>query len=276
MNVADLINMGFVEADIERAISISGSIEGALEYLLHGNNIAIEEDRHMSLNSPLNDAKITILPFSQYDFQGGESACTAISAVVMSNFLTILEENNSFDDLHNENMLCDLVMQGVCEYNSFKTSDAISQTPEHLSAEDVYRAPTLAIHTNIAMIGEQPIQHILSSEAFLSTFNDARKLCAANSSKRFIGIIITKPPETIFVIIRSSESSAVNGTNAVLFDSHSRPQLGISGSYLLTFETLLDLNEHLCVLFPSLNTGNDDGLMSTMYNSFDCTIFQKL
>jgi len=112
-----------------------------------------------------------------------------------------------------------------------------------------------------------------SSEPFQSAFLNAINTIEQRdefdndySDRTYFSILITKPPETILVILpptNQASSPQILGpavSSCWLFDSHPRPQLGIEGCYAHKFNNRNDLASHLTTLFPFLDLG-DDGLV---------------
>ena len=77
--------------------------------------------------------------------------------------------------------------------------------------------------------------------------------------------MITKPPETVSVIISREK--------CYFFDSHSRPQIGIEGAYLVSCDDVEGLVRRIMLVFPAMESTGDT-MMDMMYNSFEGTIFQ--
>jgi hypothetical protein len=62
-----------------------------------------------------------------------------------------------------------------------------------------------------------------------------------------------------------------------LFDSHSRPQLGLNGGFITSCTSVQDLINNLRAIFPVVNLDEDmDGgsLMAEMYNSVEAVPMQ--
>jgi hypothetical protein len=96
------------------------------------------------------------------------------------------------------------------------------------------------------------------------------------TTQPYVAVIITKPPETVLVLLPSLASKAIsaNHQSFVLLDSHPRPnQLtphNPSGSYALFHSNLPSLVRSLEEIFPVVDLGSDvNEMMVMMYNSFD-------
>jgi hypothetical protein len=114
--------------------------------------------------------------------------------------------------------------------------------------------------------------------AFVSLFADCRRAytdaITSTDNGTYIAIVITKPPETVTVIL-----PLVPGNNlpCALFDSHSRPQLGLTGAYLVTSAAERDIVHRLEMIFPAptgegFGEGFGGGLMEEMYNTIEGTV----
>lgn len=89
-----------------------------------------------------------------------------------------------------------------------------------------------------------------------------------------IGIILTKPPETIALVISPKASPF---SYFLLFDSHSRPQFGLNGSYLCATLNLENLYDRINLIFNNLGAEDfheSQNLQTMMYNMYEATIFQ--
>ena len=104
-------------------------------------------------------------------------------------------------------------------------------------------------------------------------FVEARR--RATIADRHIGVVITKPPETICLILPPLSSPAGKW---LLFDSHSRPHLGLDNSYLVIADDEGTILRRLDELFPpfALDQDDPDALqIQLMYNTFESYFFQR-
>ena len=95
----------------------------------------------------------------------------------------------------------------------------------------------------------------------------------------YIACVVTKPPETVLVLLRPPNGNASpSSTSYVLLDSHPRPNCmphRPNGSYALFHTSLDGLVGSLKKIFPVTNLGSDvPEMMAVMYNSFDVYPFQ--
>jgi hypothetical protein len=67
-------------------------------------------------------------------------------------------------------------------------------------------------------------------------------LIQAQASRQGVGVVFTKPPETVMFHVRVSGS----GTEYLLFDSHPRPEKGLLGAHILSFRDEEHMMEVSC------------------------------
>lgn len=155
-----------------------------------------------------------------------------------------------------------------------------AQNISHLSVEEFYSA-SIDLKTKIHKIGESFQGLLTRRNAFTEMINTARENVAntPNSRHKNIGLIITKPPETVCITIPPLDSVTGEATYS-FFDSHSRPQHGITGSYLVTSTDIDSILLRLNAIFPecsdALDSGDQDSYMQMMYLTFECTVFQRV
>jgi hypothetical protein len=148
---------------------------------------------------------------------------------------------------------------------------------EHQAAEDVLAAnPTLAARlTHVAT----PLQGVTSNpSAFLDTILESQALAGTDSSKP-IALVITKTPETVLLLLPASSSAGSTTPEPpsyYLFDSHSRPSMGIENGFLATFASPEALAEALSALFPPVWLGDVDPGADLIYNAFEATVLQSV
>lgn len=203
------------------------------------------------------------LSVSQYSFgECGSSACTAIAASMMK-YLLEQQAGGAGSDVYSvlePNILNNVLINGVAKYTTLYHN-------QHLAADEL--GPDY--FDTIQMVGAGVTQGILSNpSAFRAMFQSIRDNC---SDGQPIGIIITKPPETVCVILPPKD--VASGGLYFFFDSHARPQEGLEGSYLVMCQTEDSLIRRLEKLFPSFNFGSEESSYITdMYNMFEGTSFQ--
>ena len=97
-----------------------------------------------------------------------------------------------------------------------------------------------------------------------------------------VGIVITKPPESVCVVLPPPMPAPGRSQyRFLLFDSHGRPeQLGVEGGYLAEELDAAGLAVRLRRLFvplppdPGARGGDDGGAGAWMFDAFDAAVFQ--
>lgn len=249
--IRQLVGMGFEEHMSRAALTRTyWNVSAALERLLNGDTSVDEAD---------ND-RITLLEMSQYNLtDGSSSACTCVAWTFVAVGLEFMRMGRDFE---NSVDLTDILMEGVNSYQELAMSGSI-----HLSVEE-YLEKKAESHRDVRLI-HGPKQCVLrSTESFREYVDEIYSTVTDRS--RPIGIVITKPPESIGLILKR----AADGTQCFyLFDSHSRPEMGLIGAHLLSTNDLDAVIRHLNSLFPSVDSGGDS-VMDMMYNCFEGNAFQ--
>jgi hypothetical protein len=186
----------------------------------------------------------------------GASACTIIAASATKYMLEQLQQSSSF---HFESeILTTLLTDAVIQFNSSHGG------MHHLAVDELGHD----FFDKVKLVPNGLQQGLLTNDnAFSTLFQDARRNAVNKSA--YIGIIITKPPETIAVILPPS------GTNRYfLFDSHSRPQLGYENAYLIECDNEIELISCIDRVIIPFPMDDSDGQLNMMYNMFEASIFQ--
>ena len=206
----------------------------------------------------------------------GSSSCTPIAATMANMFLKKLHAG----DLNNlESLLADATFSGIARYSSVNVDPAVKA---HMTVEE-FLLQTQEISKNLRKI-DGPNQALLTDpnsfqDMFVEMVNNALTSVpstSSTSSVEYLSIIITKPPETVvvFLPIVRNVTDDTNNQKYYFFDSHSRPELNIHGSYLVTSKSLNQIVKRLKMIFPPLVSSNEDeNYMTWMYNSFEGTSF---
>jgi hypothetical protein len=180
----------------------------------------------------------------------------AITAVKL-----LLDRLSSGFEIRDVDSLSSALFMGIERFN-----DIPSGARQHLAVDEL--SPTVL--SGLISQGA-PIQGLVSnSNAFSDLFAEARTY---GNSEKFTGIVITKTPETVCVVIPPTTGKHTGGTYA-MFDSHSRPSYGYDGAYLVTTDREADLVGHLKRLFPSIAFERDADLGQLQYNMFEASVFQ--
>lgn len=288
--INQLAEFGFDRTSAENALlaTKNHSVEAALELLLSGTNSSDVPSTTSSLQHDTLGTRVLILGLSQYTFSDlGSSACTSISAAAL---ITLLEHYDSTEGRINsitEEMLSNSVINGVISHS------AVIGSIDHCSIEDLLQLqPELS--SKLVKIGDEPLQGLVSdSTSFEKLFDRIEKLSPNNH--KAIGVIITKPPETVLVVLPPAALTNATTTATTIapstttttsqrttstfrgpyafFDSHSRPQLGLDGSYLVETRELEEIINRLKDIF-SAEVDSSDSYYSMMYNTFEGTAFQ--
>ncbi|KAL3772243.1 hypothetical protein ACHAWO_012641 [Cyclotella atomus] len=277
-----LLSMGFNESQAFDALTENGGdLEQAVNFLLAGGAASMVGGGSGG-GATSDDTSIVHSEVSQYtDPSIGRSACTSIALTLASRVLTEMHVNsmNNVQDIINSVFLSDAVMRGmqVCTELRAKNSSGV----EHLSVEEVMTIdlPSQPF-SSLKLMPNSPRQGLLSSSRDnplgLQSVLSACQLDATGHS--YVAIVITKPPETVLILLPPSAASAVQ-PKYVLLDSHPRPNNLAphypSGSYALFHSDMQSLVRSLEELFPAVNLGSDvNEMMAMMYNSFDVYPFE--
>ena len=295
-NVAILMSMGFDRTQSIHALTECQNLEMAINSLLSGNEGASSSSPpNQTSNNNDDDVRAVHSDVSQYSEGLGRSACTAIALTMASKFLKMMAINNKTPaSIINSSFLSGSIQEGIQIYSTLSSSNTNATGVEHSSVEELIQACSResdgsvakeVIISTIQQFDSSPRQGILSNisdnpmglEAVLSQ-------CQADAidSQSYTAVVITKPPETVLVLLPPSTSCA-SGSNSnssyILLDSHPRPQQLIPhcplGSYALFHPTLSSLVSSIKQIFPVTELGNDiQEMMTIMYNSFDAYPFR--
>ena len=285
--MADLeyfVEMGFSRLDAVRALELSGgNKEMAIDKLLSGS-LDVPHESVQLRTEGINET-MTTLCVSQYTFSElGSSACTSIAFSAMVALLKIL---NTGSDQIEDAVITESILSGVTNHTNYNESS------QHISAEEYFdRSPD--IQSKIIKICE-PLQGLLTDDVpFRNLMVRAQDAVAALAggvagggvgglNAEYIGIIITKPPETVCIIIPSSSVATAVDAEAlkqqyIFFDSHSRPQFGIDGSYFVKSDNIESVLLRLNTIFPcpTLDFDEGDTYMKMLYTSFEGTVFKLI
>lgn len=282
----DLMAMGFSEDAVVRAWEFAGgNFELALENLLNpppervdsysgGATYAVHQRETIAGPPQMTQATAAAqntdkdmyipLSISQYSFQEqGTSACTAIASSMMKYLLEQLSTGGV--DLYqvlSPPVLTNILITGVEKYSRLFSN-------RHLAVDELGSE----YFDTLQMVGSGVSQGFLTDpNAFHDLFDNMRH---ESEEGRPIGIVITKPPETVCVVLPPKD--VLSGGLYFFFDSHARPQDGMEGAYMVMFRTEQSLIVRLKQLFPSFQFGADgssSGHYGDMYNMFEATSFQ--
>ena len=250
-SVRQLVEMGFDETVCSVALQrTNGNLEAAMDMLLSGDIVT-----GTSSTPSLPAENITMLQMSQYSLTDrSSSSCTSIAWTFVYSALAALKANKSFD---NVDSLSEILLEGV---SSFEAVSSLSGG-SHLSVEEFLQL--IPDQKGTRLCG-QPTQCLLSERNIRDFLTNLYERCPVEKSFP-VGIVITKPPETVAVVISSDK--------CYFFDSHSRPEYGIDGAYLVSCASIEGVICRLCLIFPPMES-TGDSMMDMMYGSFEASVFQ--
>jgi hypothetical protein len=287
-----LILMGFNRDHSIQALSVCGNVERAIESLLSGDCdclcVAGSESANESTNCIHSD-------MSQYsDASLGRSACTSIALTMACNLLNAITAtetaNRNPAGVINSAFLQNSIKEGIQLHSDLIGSRATDDV-EHSSVDEIFHACE-----KVSNNSDHPNKNCSTSKNIISTLQLVREpkqgiltnltnhplgleaaLNFCQDQHSYIAAVITKPPETVLVLLPPHCSAS---SSYVLLDSHPRPhQLSPhypAGSYALIHPTLADLVTSLKQIFPVMDLGEDvPEMMSMMYNSFEVYLTKK-
>ena len=206
--------------------------------------------------------QVVELGISQYSFgESGSSACTVIACAVVKLILTKAITSNDIPDIAE---LTSALQTGISFYRTLPTN-----TVSHLSVDELgsFMSGTVSAR------GDGPIQGLLTTpNHFEDMFSQARERC---DPTKHVGIIVTKPPETVCVVLPPQNAPLGGNHKYTLFDSHSRPQYGLSTSYMVICDGERGLIQRLRSIFTALDMEGGEDYMQLMYNMFEGSVFQS-
>lgn len=216
---------------------------------------------------------VSMLEISQYSFETGSSACTPIACSAIAAILECLDNKRTVVDVP---LLTEAVISGVTNY--VKLAEEVGGA-NHLSVAD-YFSQSEVTQTKLNQVGD-PIQGLLTNQnAFLNLINSAKESVEHHHCDRgkHIGIVITKPPETVCITIPPLDCNQSNATYS-FFDSHPRPECGVSQACHVTSSDVDSIISRLNTIFPAnVDIGLDDNegsYMQMLYSTFEGTVFLR-
>ena len=306
-NIAMLISMGFDRDQSVQALTSGGSLERAIDCLLGGgvisggsgsaggdNNSSTSHHGASNVGAGKSSGDVQAIhsQLSQYSDTNGRSACTFIALATACNLLLNTKSTNDPGSSIDAAFLSNSIQEGISMYSEL--CGASVNGPMHSSVEEllalcngplVTNSNAKRITSSMKLFEPSPRQGILSNssdhpmglEAILSGCQSD-----ADDTNSYIAVIITKPPETILVIIppMMNTTHIISSPTYILLDSHPRPQQLAphypTGSYALFHSNLSSLVASVKEIFPVTDLGNDvPEMMAMMYNSFDVYPFQS-
>lgn len=272
--------MGFDESQALDALTeCGGQLDRAINFLLDGSLGPAASTTNSSSGSGATNTHIIHSEISQYSDPNGRSACTSIALTMAASALSALHQSKndaSFENTINSTFLAESIRQGVQTYNEIAKNNQAGA--EHLSVEEFLQlSASLHKFDCLKLLPNSPRQGILSSSNDNPMgFESIISQCQSEATSQFlIGVVITKPPETVLILVPPSGQQH----QYVLLDSHPRPNQLIpyqpAGSYALFHPNLPSLVRSLKDIFSVLDLGSDvNEMMAMMYNSFDVYPFE--
>eukprot|EP01031_Cornospumella_fuschlensis_P028935 gene28935-34923_t len=269
----DLLSMGFSYEDSQKALNLcQGNVEAAIELMLNNGSSGenhqdfenfIDEDGHIEVLSHIPAA--LDIGISQYSFSQGTSACTVIAASAMKYLVRLL--NASHGAIVDRNALHDVIHQGVQMYNSLPRKHS---GVEHLAADELGSGFYSPLH----MVDEILQGVITTKNAYKTLIEQAYNLAPNNSG--YIGVIVTKPPETVAFVLPPRHLPPSVTPRYIFFDSHTRPHLSLHSAYVVECANVSQLEKCLERIFVPFLTEEGDlgGFEMMMYNLFQANVFQ--
>lgn len=276
--VQTLVAMGFSESQSRDALTeCSGDLDRAVNFLLNPVNSGGIITAGTSTDTAIVQSEI-----SQYiDPSIGRSACTPIALILASFVLKELHDKstNNVQAVISTTFLSNALMQGLQVYTELQSKN--SSGVEHFSVEEIIQVDAgLQQFSSLKMLPDSPRQGVLSSSSDNPMgLQSILSACQHDGSgQSYLAVVITKPPETILVLLPSTATSTTH-QKYVLLDSHPRPNNFAphypSGSYALFHSDMQSLVKSLEEIFPAVDLGSDvNELMAMMYNSFDVYPFE--
>lgn len=281
---SSLVSMGFDESQAQTALSTcSGNLDRAIDFLLGGGGATAAVNYNDNTCTPATDRTIVHSEVSQYSSLSSRSACTSIALCFATRALSELKirTDNELKNIISSSFLNETILQGMQSYDELQKNHNLSV--EHLSVEEILQLSTGSkeLFTTMKLLPQSPRQGVLSSSTdnpmgLQSTLSACRS--DASNEQSYIAVVITKPPETILVILPPLNATTAH-QNYVLLDSHPRPSNFTPhhppGSYALFHSDLQGLVRSLEEIFPVVDLGSDvNEMMAMMYNSFDVYPFE--
>ena len=188
---------------------------------------------------------------SQYNVQGGESACTSI-CLVAARHLLLVDSNpmESFDS-----SIMDMVVHfGVQKHGMAQVASG------HSCVDDLWALPAFSDHA-ASLQRKAPITAAVGFDGFYKALDESWTYATEHDCPR-VAVVLTKSPETVLCF-------ACQHDQWYLFDSHGESNAPQKVAYLMRFESTTAMALALQHKFPLLPGA--DNLQAQMYNFFEAT-----
>ncbi|KAL3801202.1 hypothetical protein HJC23_012602 [Cyclotella cryptica] len=281
-SIAILESMGFDQSLCLDALNrFNGNLDRTIDFLLGGGGDTTNNNDSNAYHRQTTATRIIHSEISQYSDPKGRSACTSIALEMAGGVLDRLHRSShseaSAEECIDSSFLSESIHNGLDIYAELQRSN--SSGVEHLSVEEFLQmSAPLQKFQCLKLLPNSPRQGILSSSTDSPVgLESILSQCQSDvSTPSYVAVVITKPPETVLVVLPSLTSTATSTIekNYALLDSHPRPnQLtphNPSGSYAIFHSDLPSLVRSLKEIFPVVDLGSDvNEMMAMMYNSFD-------
>ena len=197
---------------------------------------------------------------SQFSFGArGKSSCTSMAICACARLICRAEAIGVVSAA----TLDAIVADGVAAYVANPL--AASGGAPHMSFGEAFAggsdagaafSTTLSVHCEL---------HGSCSDAF--AFLAATIVPLAEARRHAVGVVITKPPESVAVVVSENGS-------AIVLDSHPRSHLGAqyAQATALGFATAADAAHWLSRIFPPMDLSDCDPGVAYMYNAYDAAV----
>ena len=281
-DAAVLLSMGFDANQALEALSACGNVERAIDFLLGGSQARAVPATAPSPSAP---PRAVYAALSQYSDSLGRSACTSIALTLAFHFLNAMATTDDADAAR----VVDAAFLGCAVREGVRLHDSLggARGPEHAAVDEILTlcssaaesdATAARLAASLVPIAPAPRQGLLAaSPNHPQGMASVLAQCRADANPRsYAAATITKPPETVLVLLPPADRDAETAVamSHVLLDSHPRPGRP-AGASALFHPTLAGLVASLDQIFPVTELGNDvPEMMAMMYNSFDVYPFQ--
>ena len=281
-NKLQLLALGFDERAVEHALASCTDLDAAIELLLAKTGDSVSS----STVDSSDGVKVVVLEVSQYSFidggLGGASCCTSICLEVLSSLLPSFSSSLGGAEVNNEQSLTSCLFDGVAMHAHLLAaarSSSSSSVVEHMGVDDVMSDLVAMDHSicrRIRKVESAACQGLLAPTVWRDTVFKLAVESVKTSfpSARHVGIVITKPPETVCVIVPIDRGG--DNTQCLLFDSHPRGYCSsvsrdLRGAYTI-LSSCEDIITHLNFIFSPM-PGTAFSVVESMYNMYDCAFF---
>ncbi|MBM3967842.1 MAG: hypothetical protein FJ308_22710, partial [Planctomycetes bacterium] len=214
--------------------------------------------------SPQNDQSGKLVAsgsMSQYNLEGGQSACTAICVVAAVRILSA-EGESVFDQVSSPLSLDAWVREGVRLYRELAGADPSRSSQQHASVDDIFEAGAFRDICQGVMRGV-PFQGTVDKRQSLIDAFQAGIDFGVDRSR--LAITLTKSGETVLCVADCTSGDY----RWFLFDSHGQSHEKEKVSYCKEYSSFHRLLDAYLAKYPFQDFGSDSSIQSSMYNLFE-------